>query len=100
MSKGDAMRVASMFWVGAILADVMFNSGSFARYARAILEAIMMAKKYVVHIGINDQTWGEYPVIAANRTSAAFIAGMKFQREEKADPGDWITCDVVVPPAE
>lgn len=42
----------------------------------------LMLSKYKVVIIIDDSEWNEYIIIAANDTTAAFLAGIKFREEE------------------
>lgn len=42
----------------------------------------MEVRKYKVSIYLDGEEWGTYELFAANIMSAAFIAGMKYRREE------------------
>jgi len=53
---------------------------------------------YTVHIRVNGEEWGEYRILAKNRETSCFLAGMKFQREETSYAGDYITADSVPDP--
>lgn len=60
---------------------------------------VVEMKLFKVHIYINLEKWGEYEIIAPDRDSAAFVAGMKYKQDENTYPGDYITCVVIPDPS-
>lgn len=56
----------------------------------------MIVRMSMYKVIISD--WGEYVIVAPNRETAAFYAGMKWQREcPPIQPGEWKEVDVIVP---